>query len=282
MCRNYAGSSNEPPENIQHAGNVSSFLGEHELQINITNSPNSTGWFLDYIVFESLPNPMTNGEILQAGNGYLTSPGNYSMLAFGPQAETSTEEFAVTPDANATMKFNGTSLSLYGGLIGLSIDPSNTSAYYQIDDQDPVVFQAPTVSPFQNNAQPGPLFTASNLTVGEHSGTVMLVLNASGSIVPAQAVTVDWFYVTSLTMAERASLPSSFNQPSHSGHKLNVTEIVPAVVIPTLLLLMAAVLFCIKRAKQKKALYLLRVSALPHLGSTSSPGFLIKSKDLSP
>lgn len=106
MCRNYAG-SNGPPENIQHAGNVSSFLGEHELQINITNSPNSTGWFLDYIVFESLPNPMTNGEILQAGNGYLTSPGNYSMLAFGPQAETSTEQFAVTPDANATMKFNG-------------------------------------------------------------------------------------------------------------------------------------------------------------------------------
>ncbi|KAE9404718.1 hypothetical protein BT96DRAFT_404139 [Gymnopus androsaceus JB14] len=109
MCRNRAESSN-----------VSSFPGEHELEINIKNLPNSTGWLFDYITFESLGNPTLNGEILQAGNGLVNNGTNYSMLTFGPgwsvnpvvpmllgELEPDGSRETGIPNSNASVTFNG-------------------------------------------------------------------------------------------------------------------------------------------------------------------------------
>ncbi|KAF9049430.1 hypothetical protein BDP27DRAFT_1434124 [Rhodocollybia butyracea] len=45
------------------------FPGAHKLSINITNL--DSDWYFDYITYESLVNPVRDGEILQAGNGEL-------------------------------------------------------------------------------------------------------------------------------------------------------------------------------------------------------------------
>lgn len=90
--------------------------GEHELLINYTNKPKNLGvaaWYLDYITFESLADPVLDGEVLQAGNGNLIDSTNYSMLTFGTGWSVSDVDDSMKTDishSTAAMKFNGKSL----------------------------------------------------------------------------------------------------------------------------------------------------------------------------
>lgn len=80
--------------------------GEQELFINVTNV--ESGWGLDYITFESLLHPVLDGEVLQVGNGELSSSLNYDMLSFGPDWERgSTGTSTNIVGSKAMVKFNG-------------------------------------------------------------------------------------------------------------------------------------------------------------------------------
>lgn len=110
---------------VNHVPDSSTFAGEHELLISInttialtsTGVTTSTPWLFDYITFESLVDPILDGEVLQMGNGQVNSAPNYSMLTFGPGW---TQEFTGTafnaldnytvsyvPHSNLTVNFNG-------------------------------------------------------------------------------------------------------------------------------------------------------------------------------
>ncbi|KIK50471.1 hypothetical protein GYMLUDRAFT_252970 [Collybiopsis luxurians FD-317 M1] len=248
--------------------------GEHTLIINVTNYPGSSSWFFDYITFESLADPTVDGETLQAGNAELIDASNYSMLTFGSGWSLNPDDSSVTklPGSSATMKFNdtwtmlsqylpGTSLSLYGGLLN---NISNTAAY-RVDDQDPIVIQLPGgIGSTTRSKQV--LFTASNLSIGEH--TVQVAFNGSQSGMPLD---IDYFYVTSLTAAQRASINSSSAAPSPIGNSSSLPDanvsgghrnrgiIIGAVlgsVIPTLLLIGGVTLwFRVRVARRRKALF---------------------------
>ncbi|KAF9018115.1 hypothetical protein BDP27DRAFT_1378475 [Rhodocollybia butyracea] len=184
--------------------------GEHELLINVTNL--NSDWYFDYITYESLVNPVLDGEILQAGNAEQRNPSDYSsMLTFGPGwVQSSNGSLATTiPGSEATMKFNGTSLSLYGTLNG---NISNT-AMYTVDERNPVGFELPgpaTAASLENQL----LFTASNLSAGEH--TVVVAFNGTTQGMPLE---IGYFLVTSLTAAQQASLslPSSSTATQKTG-----------------------------------------------------------------
>ncbi|KIK62795.1 hypothetical protein GYMLUDRAFT_72528 [Collybiopsis luxurians FD-317 M1] len=242
--------------------------GEHELLINVTNSADSA-WYFDYITYESLANPTIDGEVLQAGNAELIDATNYSMLTFGAGWTLNSDDSSVTkiPGSQATVKFNGTSVSLYGDFLS---NVSNTAAY-QVDDHAPVTFQLPgqigsTISSKQV------LFTASDLSVGEH--TLVVAFNGSQSGMPLD---VDYFYVQSLTSAQQASLSSSSStstsaaststgsaSSTSSGH-INSGVIAGAVlgsVIPIILVLLALTWYW-RKSRRKKAL--LAVTPFDHL-----------------
>ncbi|KIK62841.1 hypothetical protein GYMLUDRAFT_242475 [Collybiopsis luxurians FD-317 M1] len=211
--------------------------GEHELLIKVTNYPafisgETTAWYFDYITYESPPNPVLDGEILQAGNPEVMTASNYSALTFGPGWTYVQDEFegpAYTtstriPGSNATVRFNGRPVvalafkyHIYGDTLGTSISlygdlssPISNTAAYQVDDQAPVMIQLPGYSDnitLSNQL----LFTASDLKVGEH--TLVVTFNGSQSGMPLD---IDHFYIQSLTAAQQDSLRSSSTSSTSS------------------------------------------------------------------
>ncbi|KIK62832.1 hypothetical protein GYMLUDRAFT_242468 [Collybiopsis luxurians FD-317 M1] len=228
--------------------------GDHELLINVTNHAN-TIWFFEYITYESWVDPVLDGEVLQAGNADMINASSYSMLTFGPGWNpgngmgTSTD--TGTPGSEVTIKFNGTLVSLYGDLTS---NFSNTAAY-QIDNQAAVGFQLPgdigSLGPVPGLKQL--LFTASDLSVGEHT----VAVNFSGSQ-SGPPLAIDYFYVQSLTAAQQASLNStslSSSSTTHSSGQLNHRVIVGAVLGSVILtmFMVAMIILYRRRLKQRKA-----------------------------
>ncbi|KAJ3827364.1 hypothetical protein F5880DRAFT_1241440 [Lentinula raphanica] len=218
--------------------------GEHELVINVTNFANSD-WYFDYITYESLVDPALDGEVLQAGNADVIDSSNYSMLTFGAGWTNNEDDTTKTsiPGSNASLKFNGTSVSLYGDLGNVS----NTAAY-QIDNEEPVTIKL-AASSVDNQL----LFTAGNLSVGEH--TLVVAFNGSESGMPFD---ISYFYLTSLTTAQQASLVSSTpdassNTTSSTSHS-NTGAIVGAVLgsVAAILLLGLGVMFLLKKRRQTR------------------------------
>ncbi|KAE9404527.1 hypothetical protein BT96DRAFT_1016329 [Gymnopus androsaceus JB14] len=241
--------------------------GEHELTISVTyllaDPPGN--WSLDYITYESLVNPAIDGEILQAGNLDVANVTDYSMLTFGPNwtHNTGPDGFSVTnsSQSDVTMKFNGTSFSLYGGSSGFA-----PNATYKVDDLDAVPFPV-----LASSGSDQLLFTASDLGIGEHTA----VINVNGSNIPFQ---ISYFYVTSLTKAEQASLnspssstpsiPSSTttatsNPEAHHVHSKSgvIMGAVLGTAIPIILLtVIMAVVWTRKKSRQRRALRMLAPS----------------------
>ncbi|KAF5388960.1 hypothetical protein D9757_005020 [Collybiopsis confluens] len=222
--------------------------GEHELLINVTNFPTSA-WSFDYITYESLADPILDGEVLQAGNAELIPATNYSMLSFGPGWSPNPDGTSVTSisGSEATIKFNGTSLSLYGDFLG---NVSNT-ALYQIDAQDSVTVQLSAFEPIGKQL----LFTASDLSVGEH--TMVVTFNGTETGMPLD---ISYFYVQSLTAAQQAPVVSPSPIPSSSGaaaaahSSLNRGVILGAVLgtlLPILVIVSATAVWYWSRAKRR-------------------------------
>ncbi|KAE9397722.1 hypothetical protein BT96DRAFT_921287 [Gymnopus androsaceus JB14] len=267
--------------------------GEHELLINVTNFPNSV-WYFDYITFESLADPVFDGEILQAGNGELIDSSNYSMLTFGAGWTDTTEDSTSTSILNseARIKFNGTSVTLYGTI---SSNVSNTAAY-QVDEQDPVVFQLPGDPGIGLDIGPDstpltavskePLFSAASLGIGEH--TVLVAFNGSPSGMPLD---INYFYVTSLTAAEQASLaspsspastslspaslpsshPSSSPPSSNTGHTKVIIGAFLGSVIPIILLMVLATIVWVRKNNMRKRLFAAEVLEAPFSIKDATP-----------
>ncbi|KAJ3866777.1 hypothetical protein EV359DRAFT_79251 [Lentinula novae-zelandiae] len=226
--------------------------GEHELLINVTNYPNSD-WYFDYITYESLNNPAFNGEVLQAGNAELIDASNYSMITFDAGWTDTRNGTTATniPGSKAILKFNGTSLSLYGDTSG---NVSNTASY-QVDNEEPVVFQLPAVPPDLTSLAKQLLFTTSNLSVGEH--TVSVAFNGSQSAMPLD---IAYFYATSLTNAQQASLISPSPRPnlvqsatSPLSHGVIAGVIIGSIVAALLLIGAAALIFKRRRRNMQLA-----------------------------
>ncbi|KIK62840.1 hypothetical protein GYMLUDRAFT_242474 [Collybiopsis luxurians FD-317 M1] len=220
--------------------------GEHELVIEITNYPGivsgtTTAWYFDYITYESSANPLAHiwARMDELEGTYVTS--------------------TRIPGSEATVKFNGTSISLYGDLTS---DISNTAAY-QVDDQAPILIQL-TRSPNDNvTLAKQLLFTASDLSVGEH--TVVVIFNGTQSGMPLD---IDYFYIRSLTAAQQESLVSSSTSSttptststgsafsnSSSAH-LSLSTIVGAVLGSlVVVILLIVVIMWWRRSKRTEAL----------------------------
>lgn len=97
----------------EDAGGFQPGIGEHVLEIAVTNFPSTLGWFFDYLTFESVPDPVVlDGEILQAGMAQvIDNVTDYSMLTF-PESQgwvfdtNDLETFSGT-QSNVTIDFNG-------------------------------------------------------------------------------------------------------------------------------------------------------------------------------
>ncbi|KAJ3813220.1 hypothetical protein F5876DRAFT_74082 [Lentinula aff. lateritia] len=218
--------------------------GEHELLINVTNYPNSN-WYFDYITYESLNNPAFNGEVLQAGNAELIDVSNYSMITFDAGWTGTSNDTTATniPGSKAILKFNGTSLSLYGDTSG---NVSNTASY-QVDNEEPVGFQLPAVPPGSTSLAKQLLFTTSNLSVEEH--TVSVVFNGSQSAMPLE---IAYFYATSLiSPSPRPILVQSAASPLNHGVIAGV--IIGSIVVALLLISTAASIFRRRRRNMQLA-----------------------------
>ncbi|KAF9063864.1 hypothetical protein BDP27DRAFT_1451032 [Rhodocollybia butyracea] len=227
--------------------------GEHELIINVTNI--DSDWFFDYITYESLANPVLDGEVLQAGNGETTNPSNYSMLTFGPGwGPTTSDSSTVTAiqGSEATVKFNGTSLSLYGNLNG-SISGAAT---YTVDAQDPVSFSLPGSN--SGLLQKQHLFTASNFAAGEH--TVVVAFDGTAEGMPLD---INYFLVNSLTEVQQAppspsssstptgsAIPQQTDSSSRQSHAGLIVGVVSGAVIA--LAMGTAVIWWVRRSKRLK------------------------------
>lgn len=152
----------------------------------------------------------------------------------------------------------GTSLSLYGSLSGQN---SNT-AVYQVDDQEPEMFQllAPIIIDPDSNMSIGTqfnltnqlFFNASGLSVGEHVVTVALSGNAMD-----MPLSIDYFYITSLTAVEQASLtspsllPTTTHSPAITRHS-HSRVVIGAVVGSVFVLIVGAILVTIWWNRSKK------------------------------
>ncbi|KAE9395051.1 hypothetical protein BT96DRAFT_923093 [Gymnopus androsaceus JB14] len=239
-CRNYADNST-----------IHSSSGEHELIISIKYFPNSTGsqWFLDYMTYESLANPVLNGETLQAGNTDVAIATDYSMLSFGPGWSHGEGAPATSqPKANMTINFNGTSLSLYGIKTELPQD-----ATYQVDGLEPVPFNAAQLSEAGWDQL---LFTASNLTAEEHKVVITTNVNATTSS-DATQFQISYFYVSSLTIAEQQSLASTTSSTAHPKSGVIIGAVLGTITAIMLLTVTMIVLWVRRRSRQKRALEML-------------------------
>ncbi|KAE9398300.1 hypothetical protein BT96DRAFT_976538 [Gymnopus androsaceus JB14] len=263
-CRNIA-------ENLTNH----SSSGEQELIISVIYflaTPPGI-WSLDYITYESLVNPEIDGEILQAGNLDVANVTDYSMLTFGPNWNHITdppEAISSSLQSNVTIKFNGTSFSLYGDNSGVT-----PNATYKVDGRDAVPFPVPPSDVGFHQL----LFTASDLGIEEHTAVITVVNNSL-------LFEINYFYVTSLTKAEQASLNSpssstpsvpsitttatSYPETHHVHSKSGVTMgAVLGTTIPIMLLtVIVGFVWARRKSRQRRALIMLApfpfISQNPH------------------
>ncbi|KIK61846.1 hypothetical protein GYMLUDRAFT_243018 [Collybiopsis luxurians FD-317 M1] len=220
--------------------NFESLPGEHELPITAIGAP----WYFDYITYESLANPVLDGEILQAGSSDIIDASNYSMLIWEPGWSFDSGQDSASTNIHGSqvvVKFNGTSVSLYGSLLS---NVSNVAAY-EVDGQAPV-----QLSDTSDNESKQLLFTASNLSIGEH--IVAVTFNGSESDMP---LAIDYFYIQSLTLAQQGAVSGS-SAPSpgpveHSNHRVTLAAVLGSI-IPTVLMAVVIVWYYGK-LKQRKA-----------------------------
>ncbi|KAF9256865.1 hypothetical protein L218DRAFT_1006890 [Marasmius fiardii PR-910] len=202
--------------------------GEHTLSVSVTTQ-NSSRLYLDYIVYETLPNAPVNGEILKIGSKAWdpTEDPNLVFSSGWGRNQATAAMSTSTPDANVTVKFNGTNLQLYGEVKYSDLDgaESNT-ATYQVDGQPPQSFQLLSGHHPSNQL----LFNISSLEAGEHS--ILVKFTGQADKMP---LSIDWFQATSLTAAEQAKLASPSSSatsftPSSPSSPPSHSKVVGAII----------------------------------------------------
>ncbi|KAK7455729.1 hypothetical protein VKT23_010762 [Stygiomarasmius scandens] len=183
-------------------------LGEHELVVNIS-TPGNMGFYLDYILYETLPGASVDGEMLVIGSGaFEASKDPHLVFSPGWAVNESTSSGAMstnTPGSNVTVKFNGTEIALYGDLYGLQ---NSNLATYQIDNQPPKPFPLfhPGVHVYTNQM----LFNISSLS-SDSEHTVVVTHAGTHDAAP---LAIDYFLVHSLTAEEQSPIVSLSPGPS--------------------------------------------------------------------
>ncbi|KAJ3926603.1 MAG: hypothetical protein NXY57DRAFT_966347 [Lentinula lateritia] len=128
----------------------------------------------DYITFESLANPVFDGEVLQDGNVGLIDVLNHSMLTFeGWIVHNDHSTITSTLDSIATLKFNGQihiAKRPRNVVFSRSVWGPRECAAYRVNDQNSVIFQLPVVSIIKSTLTAKQLlFTAGNFSPGERT-----------------------------------------------------------------------------------------------------------------
>ncbi|KAK7435354.1 hypothetical protein VKT23_019705 [Stygiomarasmius scandens] len=210
-------------------------------------------FYLDYIVYESLPGASVDGEMLVIGSENFDASRD-PHLTFSPgwvlsDAWESNAMLTRTPGSNVTVSFNGTEIQLYGDL---NSTESSNRATYQVDDASPQSFQlfrgTPAGASFTNQM----LFNISQLSPDtEH--TIVVTLTGTHE---SMSLTVDYFLVRSLTGEEQASRTSQDPiQTSPSAAQPNRTAAVIGGTVggvSAILIVAIALLLWIKRKRNQK------------------------------
>ncbi|KAF5356695.1 hypothetical protein D9758_013735 [Tetrapyrgos nigripes] len=207
---------------------------EHELVVKVHLLDNNSTFYLDYLVYEPLPDAWLDGGgdgdggVLQIGNAEtelaptIASDGDHRFeLGSGWQTGPFGENFNTTvPGSMVTVRFNGTEIQLYGDLSGTS---SNT-ATYQLDDEEPKLLQLVPQSRSGQAFTKQQFFNLSSLSSTEEH-TLVVKHNGTADGMP---LSFNYFLVTSLTVAERAArtensnsslTPSASDAPSSNHSK---------------------------------------------------------------
>ncbi|KAF5364488.1 hypothetical protein D9758_010648 [Tetrapyrgos nigripes] len=200
-------------------GAADALPGEHELQVIHTDP--QTALLFDYIVYESVPDSATDGEVLQISNQEVWDED--SNITFDAGWADNVDDSVISTEVNssATVRFNGTGIQLLGTVLTNSSEA--TAGSYAIDNQQPVSFQYP----FVNNSLPDSVFTTkkdqftkqllfnlSSLSPGEHT---LVIINQAPN---GTALDISYLFAQSLTKEEQASLfipstsPTSLAIPS--------------------------------------------------------------------
>ncbi|KAK1229999.1 hypothetical protein PQX77_006923 [Marasmius sp. AFHP31] len=196
--------------------------GKHTLTMNITvDDPRKQVFWLDSIEYSPLESAALKDEVLKVDSSdqsctyqnkeysWYNMTGNFTMVN-------------ATNKEGATMslKFNGTSVALYGINARNAADDSSpssferTTGYYRIDNGEPINFDIPEsrsppsdpgnyVAAWSNQL----LFNTSSIKGnGEHEITISYFGNHSGSGSP-QLLAIDYFHVTNGEVQLRSTPP---------------------------------------------------------------------------
>ncbi|KAF5360202.1 hypothetical protein D9758_011371 [Tetrapyrgos nigripes] len=234
---------------------------EHKLTVTIDDLINSRV-YVDYLVYELIPDPDTplDGDVLQIGNnagtGAIKSQNNIiysSRWGTGGDSVGLNAGSTSTPGSSVTVKFNGTSIEMYGEL---SPHNSSNTATYQVDDNDPQQFGLFPPTVFTSNIwTQQSLVNVNSLPPGEH--TLVVTHNGSATGMP---LTVDYFLVTSLTTAEQQQQqqsPSPTPPPtsqSNSGRNRELGGIIGGIVGGVVLLTLVSfvIIWRMKRRRRSR------------------------------
>ncbi|KAF5372137.1 hypothetical protein D9758_005074 [Tetrapyrgos nigripes] len=229
---------------------------EHKLTVTIDDLINSHV-YVDYLIYELIPDPNAplDGDVVQIGNngetGVIKSRNIVYSSGWGTgEASRFNAASTSTPGASVTVKFNGTSIQMYGEL---SPHNSSNTATYQIDDNDPQQFALFPPTVFTSNIwTQQSLVDVNSLSPGEH--TLVVTHNGSATGMP---LTVDYFLVTSLTTAEQQQSPSPTPPPtrqSNSSRNRQLDGIIGGIVggVVVLTLVSFAIIWRMKRRRRSR------------------------------
>ncbi|KAK1224314.1 hypothetical protein PQX77_012782 [Marasmius sp. AFHP31] len=225
--------------------------GKHTLTMNITvDDPSKQVFWLDSIEYSPLDSAALKNEVLKVDssdqsciyhneeNSWRSDRGDFTSV--------NTTNY---PGATMSLKFNGTSVALYG-IIGKNVTPDNsfysferTTGYYRIDNGESINFDISESKPPPGD--PGNYIAAwSNQLLfntnsiegnGDHEITISYFGNHSGPGSP-QLLAIDYFYVTNGEVQLRNS-PPEFPMPSQTAadangpdNQIRIGEVVGGVV----------------------------------------------------
>ncbi|KAK7049992.1 hypothetical protein VNI00_005423 [Paramarasmius palmivorus] len=240
----------------------------HTVTVNVViDDPSAQMFWVDRIEYTPLPNANLDNMTMKIDGSdssiqYDNTTGAWLSVGMLGNATAQT-------GSSVSVRFNGTSASLYGYNAGLENDWQASTGRYYVDNSGDEIFdvegskrdpRSGNRSNFLNVLH----FTTPNLEPGPHEMVVTFTGVQSGSD-PLQWLTVDYIYVTTgentqlnsseTTMSTLPSRSADSNSSGSSSSKTPIASIVGGVVggiVGLVLLVFAAFLFLSRRRQAKK------------------------------
>ncbi|THU85191.1 hypothetical protein K435DRAFT_843351 [Dendrothele bispora CBS 962.96] len=202
----------------------------------------------------SLPDTLLDGDTIQLGTtdtAVMNSPDVVYSSGWSPRPVSLNDAVSTTtPGSFVTVRFNGTSIQMYGEL--LVEQNSSNSATYQVDDSPPHQFGLfPPTGNTSKNWTHQRLVDIDSLSP-EEEHTLVVKHNGSTTGMP---LTIEYFLVNSLTQEQQASLtlgPNSTSPASPSANRHSRGEIIGGIVGGVVLLVILLALLWIWMKKRQR------------------------------